>query len=70
MENNFKNCLIFRENKLSSTNLREQIIHYIIITKYLYIPTHRVGLRLVTIKVHHILTKLATHSNTVLLWKG
>ena len=47
MENNFKNYLIFRENKLSSTNLREQIIHYIIITKYLAIPTHRVGLRLV-----------------------
>ena len=28
-----KNCLIFRENKLSSTNFREQIIYYITITK-------------------------------------
>ena len=36
MENNFKNYLIFRENKLSSTNLREQIIHYIIITILIY----------------------------------
>ena len=34
------------ENKLSSTNLGEQIIHYIIITKYLSIPMHRMGLRL------------------------
>ena len=27
------NCLIFRENKLCSSNFREQIIHYITITK-------------------------------------
>ena len=27
------NCLIFTEKKLSSTNFREQIIHYITITK-------------------------------------
>ena len=41
--------LIFRKRILSSTNLGEQIIHYIIITKYLSIPTHHVGLRLVYI---------------------
>ena len=28
-----RNCLIFRKNKLFSKNFREQIIHYIIITK-------------------------------------
>ena len=31
------NCLIFREKNLSSTNFREQIIHYITITyNYLF----------------------------------
>ena len=29
MKNNFKNCLIFRKNKLSSRNFREKIINYI-----------------------------------------
>ena len=33
MENNFKDCLIFREKKLSSKHFREQIIYFITIKK-------------------------------------
>ena len=33
MENTYRNCFIFRGNKFSSTNFREQIRHYTIITK-------------------------------------
>ena len=33
MENNFKDCLIFREKKLSSKHFREQIIYFTTITK-------------------------------------
>ena len=38
MENNFSNCLIFRENKLSSTKFKEQIIHYTTIKKIYLFP--------------------------------
>ena len=33
MENYFKDCLIFRENKLSSKHFREQIIYFTTIKK-------------------------------------
>ena len=33
VENTYRNCFIFRGNKFSSTNFREQIRHYTIITK-------------------------------------
>ena len=44
MKNNFRNCLSFGENKLFSTKLIEQIIHYTITKIKLSISTHRVGL--------------------------
>ena len=50
MKNNFRNCLIFRETKLSSTNFSEQVTDYIIITKWLFIHTHRMSLWLVYYK--------------------
>ena len=50
------NCLIFRENKLFSTNFREQIIHTI--TKQLFIHMHHVSLPL----VHHKIGNNETHS--------
>ena len=44
-----RNCLIYRENKLSSKSFREKIIHYIII-KNLFILTHHMDPRLVISK--------------------
>ena len=56
MKNNFRNFLILWENKLVSTKFREKIIYYMVIPllQKLFIPIHRVGLRLVEIIIKHM----------------
>ena len=52
IENHFRNCLIFRENKLFFTKFREQIIYYTPIIK-LYILMHSMDMWLVEIIREH-----------------